>query len=203
VGELLTLWTRASKLTRVAADQAMGRYGVRVGQNLVLEVLWADDGLTPGELAERLHLATPTVVKSATRMEAAGLLERRSHERDARLVRLWLTERGRAVRGDVERARDELEQRVTAPLTADERLHLRSALAKIVAAFADLAPEGDPGDPAADADLAALAPEGDPGDPAAGTRPAGLASEAESPDPVTGTGPGATASPTAGGGEVA
>ena len=31
VGELLTLWTRASKLTRVAADQAMGRYGVRVG----------------------------------------------------------------------------------------------------------------------------------------------------------------------------
>jgi len=185
VGELLTLWTRASKLTRVAADQAMGRYGVRVGQNLVLEVLWADDGLTPGELAERLHLATPTVVKSATRMEAAGLLERRSHERDARLVRLWLTERGRAVRGDVERARDELEQRVAAPLTADERLHLRSALAKIVAAFADLAPEGDPGDPAA------------------GTRPAGLASEAESPDPVTGTGPGATASPTAGGGEVA
>jgi len=51
VGELLTLWTRASKLTRVATDQAMGRHGVRVGQNLVLEVLWDDDGLTPGELA--------------------------------------------------------------------------------------------------------------------------------------------------------
>jgi len=155
VGELLTLWTRASKLTRVAADQTMGRYGVRVGQNLVLEVLWADDGLTPGELAERLHLATPTVVKSATRMEAAGLVERRPHERDARLVRLWLTERGRAVRVDVERARDELERRVTAPLTAEERLHLRSALAKIVAEFADLAPEPDPAD---------LAPEVDPAD---------------------------------------
>ena len=59
VGALLALWTRASKLTRVAADQAMGRYGVYVGQNLVLGVLWEEDGLTPGELAERLHLATP------------------------------------------------------------------------------------------------------------------------------------------------
>jgi len=77
-------------------------------------------------------------------MEAAGLLERRAHERDARLVRLWLTERGRTVRADVERARDELELRVTAPLTADERVHLQSALAKIVAEFADLAPEADP-----------------------------------------------------------
>jgi DNA-binding MarR family transcriptional regulator len=57
-------------------------------------------------------------------MEAAGLLVRRSHERDARLVRPWLTERGRAVRADVERARDGLELRVTAPLTAGERVHL-------------------------------------------------------------------------------
>ena len=172
VGELLTLWTRASKLTRVAADQAMGRYAVRVGQNLVLEVLWDDDGLTPGELAERLHLATPTVVKSATRMEAAGLLERRPHERDARLVRLWLTERGRAVRIDVERARDELELRVTAPLTADERVQLRSALAKIVAEFAELAPEGEHADLVPEGEHADLAPETDPADLAPEAHPA-------------------------------
>jgi len=138
VSDLLRVWTRAAKLVRVVADQAMARHGVHVGQNLVLEVLWDEDGLTPGELAQRLHVATPTVVKSATRMEAAGLLARRPHEADARLVRLWLSDRAREVRGDIERERAELERRVTRTLTAEELAHLRSALTKIVDEFADV-----------------------------------------------------------------
>jgi MarR family transcriptional regulator, organic hydroperoxide resistance regulator len=77
---------------RGAADEAMSRHGVRVGQNMVLEALWDDDGLTPGELAERLHVSTPTVVKSATRMEATGLMARRRDETDRRLVRLFPTD---------------------------------------------------------------------------------------------------------------
>lgn len=125
--------TRAHKLLRTAVDDAMAPYGVRVGQNLLLEVLWETDGLTPGELAERLRVATPTVVKSATRMEAAGLLTRRRDTVDRRLVRLHLTEHARSVQRDVEQARAELERRATATLTDEERLHLRNALAKIIA----------------------------------------------------------------------
>ena len=81
MSELLTLFTRAHKLLRAAADEAMSRHGVRVGQNLVLAVLWETDGLTPGELAGRLHLTTPTIVNTATRMEDAGLLTRGSRPR--------------------------------------------------------------------------------------------------------------------------
>jgi MarR family transcriptional regulator for hemolysin len=133
VNEFLTLFTRASKLLRGAADEAMSRHGVRVGQNLVLEALWDRDGLAPGELADRLGVATPTVVKSATRMEAAGLLTRRRDPRDARLVRLYLTDRGRSIRAAIEAERDELERRATATLSDEERIHLMSALAKIIA----------------------------------------------------------------------
>jgi DNA-binding MarR family transcriptional regulator len=140
MSEFLTLFTRASKLMRGAADEAMSRYGVRVGQNLVLEVLWDTDGLTPGELAERLHVSTPTVVKSATRMEATGLMVRRRDEVDRRLVRLYLTERGRAVQTDIESARNELARRATATLTDAERRHLISALRKIIAEMADATP---------------------------------------------------------------
>lgn len=140
MGEFLTLFTRASKLMRVAADEAMSRHGVRVGQNLVLEVLWETDGVTPGELAERLHVRTPTVVKSATRMEAAGLLTRRRDATDRRLVRLYLTKRGSSVQAAVEDARDELERRATATLTASEERHLISALRKIISELADAVP---------------------------------------------------------------
>jgi DNA-binding MarR family transcriptional regulator len=142
MNELLALFTRSSKLMRAAADEAMSQHGVRVGQNMILEVLWEADGLTPGELAGRLHLATPTVVKSANRMATAGLLLRKPDPADARLVRLYLTDRARAVRQAIERERDELEQRMTATLTAAERERLRSALIKIIAQLA--------GDPAPD-----------------------------------------------------
>ena len=140
MNEFLTLFTRASKLMRQAADEAMSRHGVRVGQNMVLEALWDSDGLTPGELAERLHVSTPTVVKSATRMEATGLVARRRDETDRRLVRLFLTDRGRSVQADIEAARDELARRATTRLTDAERRHLLSALKKIIAEMADRTP---------------------------------------------------------------
>jgi MarR family transcriptional regulator, organic hydroperoxide resistance regulator len=132
MGELLALFTRAAKLMRGAADVAMSRHGVRVGQNLLLEELWRSDGLTPGEMAQRLRVTTPTVVKMATRMEATGLLSRRRDPRDARLVRLYLTERGRSLRKAIERELEDLEARATAALDEQERRHLSSALAKMI-----------------------------------------------------------------------
>ncbi|MQY05615.1 MarR family winged helix-turn-helix transcriptional regulator [Actinomadura macrotermitis] len=131
--DVLRLSTRAHKLMRAASDAAMSEHGVRIGQNLLLEVLWEEDGLTPGELAARLGLTTPTVVNTATRMEAADLVVRRRDPADARLVRLYLTDRGRRAEEPVKRARRRLEERITAGLTDDERRHLRSALEKIIA----------------------------------------------------------------------
>jgi MarR family transcriptional regulator, organic hydroperoxide resistance regulator len=133
VDDLLALFTQAAKLLREAADEAMTGHGVRVGQHIVLSVLWEQDGLAPGEIARRLGVATPTIVNTATRMEEAGLVTRRPDPADARLVRLYLTPRGRSARGPVREARAALEQRATATLTAAERDHLHSALAKIIA----------------------------------------------------------------------
>ena len=132
MNELLTLFTRASKLLREAADEAMSRHGVRVGQNIILEVLWQQDGLTPGEIARRLHLSTPTVVNAATRMEDAGLITRKRDDADARLVRLHLTQRARSVQAAIQRERSALEQRATSNLTHQERRELHSALTKII-----------------------------------------------------------------------
>jgi len=135
--ELLALFTQAAKLLREATDEAMSRHGVRVGQHIVLSVLWEQDGLTPGEIARRLGTATPTIVNTATRMEEAGLIVRRPDPADARLVRLYLTPRGQAAREPVRAARAALERHATATLTAAERDHLRSALTKIIARLQD------------------------------------------------------------------
>jgi DNA-binding MarR family transcriptional regulator len=133
VNELLTLFTTASKLLREEADQRMSAHGVRVGQNIVLEALWVQDGLTPGQIANRIGLTTPTVVNTAQRMELAGLVTREPDADDARLIRIRLTNSGRAVQQKIETVRDSLATQATASLTSPEQRHLRSALRKIIA----------------------------------------------------------------------
>ncbi|MFE6973034.1 MarR family winged helix-turn-helix transcriptional regulator [Streptomyces sp. NPDC057682] len=89
------------------------------------------DGSTPGEVATALNVTTPTVVETADRMTAAGLLIRRRDDRDNRFVRLRLTDAGRALPEPVESERQLIEERVTADLTETERESLLKALAKI------------------------------------------------------------------------
>ncbi|MEU5382996.1 MarR family winged helix-turn-helix transcriptional regulator [Kitasatospora cineracea] len=129
--DFLDLHGKTSKALRAAADAGMRRHGLHLGQNLLLAALWEQDGRTPGEIAAALEVTTPTVVKMATRMATAGLLTRARDDRDQRLVRLWLTDTGRALQQPVEAERRRLEEQVTAGLTATERRHLLTALAKI------------------------------------------------------------------------
>lgn len=129
--EFLDLHGRTSKALRALTEAELRRHGLHFGQDLVLAVLWERDGSTPGEVAAVLHVTTPTIVKMATRMTAAGLLTRRRDDRDNRLVRLWLTEAGQALKEPVRAARQSLEDKVTTDLTETERRSLLTMLAKI------------------------------------------------------------------------
>jgi MarR family transcriptional regulator, organic hydroperoxide resistance regulator len=122
--EFQTAFWSAKLAMAEAGEAAFRRHGVRAGQQFILECLWETDGLTPGELAKRLRLATPTVTRAATRMEAAGLLRREPHPTDARLVRLCLTERGKGLESTLARERAELTRRATRGLSESERAHL-------------------------------------------------------------------------------
>ncbi|MFJ2958964.1 MarR family winged helix-turn-helix transcriptional regulator [Streptomyces sp. NBC_00669] len=143
MSEFLDLHGRTSKALRALADAAMRRHGLHVGQNHLLAALWERDGRTPGEVAAALNVTTPTVVKMADRMTAAGLLTRRRDDRDNRLVRLWLTDAGRALREPVEAERRLIEEKVTADLTGAEREALLSGLAKVLRAARELSREAD------------------------------------------------------------
>ncbi|WP_329253035.1 MarR family transcriptional regulator [Actinoallomurus sp. NBC_01490] len=138
MAEFLDLHGKTTKVLRALAETAMRRHGLHQGQNHLLAALWERDGRTPGEIAAALHVTTPTVVKMATRMSAVGLLTRRRDERDSRLVRLWLTDAGRALQEPVEAERRSLEEKVTADLTEAERRCLMTALAKVHKSATDL-----------------------------------------------------------------
>ncbi|MBQ9414146.1 MAG: winged helix-turn-helix transcriptional regulator [Clostridia bacterium] len=95
-----------------AADNALHRFlhthrytmrryfqscGLFNGHPNMLFFLHHEPGLTQRELADRMQIAAATLSVSVRRMEAAGLVQRRPDETDARVQRLFLTEAGEAM----------------------------------------------------------------------------------------------------------
>jgi DNA-binding MarR family transcriptional regulator len=89
-----------------AAEHAFTRFykprldalGLTYPQYLVFLVLWEGDGLTVKALGERLFLDSGTVTPLLKRLESRGLVRRQRDEEDERLVRIFLTPEGRALR---------------------------------------------------------------------------------------------------------
>ena len=86
---------------------ALKPLGLTYTQYIVFLVLWEKDGLTVGEIGEKLMLDNGTLSPLLKKMEQAGYVERRRSREDERVVVITLTEAGRAMQ---EKARHVPEQ---------------------------------------------------------------------------------------------
>jgi len=79
----------------------LDKLGLTYPQYLAMVALWEGearaDGRTVGELGERLGLESSTLTPLLKRLEAMGLVTRARDTRDERVVRVRLTETGRAL----------------------------------------------------------------------------------------------------------
>ncbi len=100
--------TRAHELICFAlysANHAMNRsyqphlrpLGLTYPQYIALVGLWEGDGITVGQLCQRLFTETSTLTPVLKRLEKQGHIVRKRGERDERQVFLHLTESGRAL----------------------------------------------------------------------------------------------------------
>jgi DNA-binding MarR family transcriptional regulator len=119
--ELILLITRTAIRIREAIRVTLARHGLQRPQNLVLDALAESDGRTPGELAAVLEVSGPTAVKMAQRMEANGLVVRRRDDPDGRLVRVYLTERGRELQGPIHNEVERIAKQAAAGVNARDR----------------------------------------------------------------------------------
>ena len=82
-------------------DAAFAPFGLTPSQALVLDQLWQEDGAPLKDLGARAHLDPTSVNWLVGQLEKAGLAERRRDPENKRIVRLWLTEAGRALQQQV------------------------------------------------------------------------------------------------------
>ncbi|MBP0446257.1 MarR family transcriptional regulator [Roseomonas sp. SSH11] len=96
-----SLYAANHALTRVYKP-LLEPLGLTYPQFLVMLSLWAEDGLTVGQIGDRLFLESNTLTPLLKRLEAAGLVARARDARDERVVRVRLTPAGRGLREGAE-----------------------------------------------------------------------------------------------------
>ncbi len=119
------------------ANDVLNQIGLYAGQEMFLLHLWQEDGLTQSQLVEQICVQPATISKMLSRMEQAGLVERRGDPDDNRVTRVFLTERSRTLKKAVEQVWQELEERTTANLSLEERILLRRLLLQVHQNLAD------------------------------------------------------------------
>ena len=71
--------------------------GIHPRQIPILAILHGMDGCSQKEIAQQLGVKPPTVTVSIQRLEKAGLLCRKQDKKDQRVIRIYLTDKGRDV----------------------------------------------------------------------------------------------------------
>ena len=128
---LRLMWAVDHELHRVS-KRMIGRLGLTAPQRLALRFVGRQPGLTPGALAELLHLDRGTITGIVQRLESAGLVGRTRSAGDTRRVHLTLTSQGQTLnrrrKGTVEAAvRRTLDGMPAADLDAASRVLRRLA----------------------------------------------------------------------------
>ena len=116
---------------RVKAGAALAELGVGFAQAHALRMLDPDEPIAMSALAERLFCDASNVTGLVDRLEARGLVERRSAANDRRVKALTLTPGGVALRDQVLAVMSEPPEAIAALPAADQRA-LRDILARAV-----------------------------------------------------------------------
>ena len=85
----------ASRIVTSKYTKFLKPLGLTYTQYIVFLVLWEQDGITVGNLCDKLYLDNGTITPIIKKMQAQGYLERIRSSKDDRIVMIYLTEQGK------------------------------------------------------------------------------------------------------------
>jgi DNA-binding MarR family transcriptional regulator len=109
----------------------MAVYGLKPVAFSVISLITHNPGITSRQLCAALNILPPNLVALINSLAQRGLIERLPHPRDGRAMGLHLTDAGRELMHDAEKAASSLEIEAASRLSAAERQTLITLLRKV------------------------------------------------------------------------
>jgi MarR family transcriptional regulator, transcriptional regulator for hemolysin len=119
------------RVVRERFDAALNGHGASLTTWAVLRSAEHEDGLSQRELAARLSIESPTLVRHLDRLEEEGLVVRRRDDQDRRVVRVGLTAAGHRRFAELREVAASLDAQLRALLDHHEVEILEHALLRI------------------------------------------------------------------------
>ncbi len=123
--------TKVTNSFKDKLDKYLKEIGLHGGQVFILFSLWQEDGQSQITLAQRVGLSAPTINKMVNSLSGNGFVECRKCEKDGRLIRVYLTQKGSDCRGAVQEQWEKMESVFFSKLTETEKLIFRQILEKM------------------------------------------------------------------------
>jgi MarR family transcriptional regulator, organic hydroperoxide resistance regulator len=106
-------------------------YNLAPEQNLVMMLLWEEDGLTQNQVAEKLNKDKTNIARMASNLEKKGFIKRCKCPDDGRSQKLYLTPCGMKLSEKVIPLADEFNEKVCKDFSKEELLELERLLSKV------------------------------------------------------------------------
>ena len=94
----------------------------------MLWVLNKHDGVSQKELAEKMRITPPSITVMIRKMEAEDLIEKHQDEKDQRVTRIYITEKGRKIAERMDIALHQMEKEAFANMSEQEVMLLHRLL---------------------------------------------------------------------------
>lgn len=120
--------TMLSKLLRQAFNEAAAEQGLFSGQHHIIFYLVENEGMTVSGLAKKLDVSPATVSVSVKRMEKSGFIVKKPDKTDARITRLYPTDKARVAPENIKKHMDSLEKILSQGMTEEESKKFSSLL---------------------------------------------------------------------------
>jgi DNA-binding MarR family transcriptional regulator len=109
-------------------NRRLRRFGITYNHLFILTCLWEQDGVHVKELAHHLCLDSSSLTGHLDRMERAALVVRQDDPDDRRAVRVFLTEKGRHLKAQLEPIGQELKETLQRGVPPERVASLAAAL---------------------------------------------------------------------------
>ncbi|MEI2393586.1 MarR family winged helix-turn-helix transcriptional regulator, partial [Priestia megaterium] len=122
---------KVSSQTRRNYSESLRELNLYVGQDNLLARLWLGDGITQMQLCEHLKCEPPTVTNMVKSLEQSGFIYRKRDEEDARVMRIYLTDKGKELEETDRFKWKQQQEKLLQSISAEERLILRDLLKRM------------------------------------------------------------------------
>ncbi|MET3941919.1 DNA-binding MarR family transcriptional regulator [Paenibacillus sp. PvP094] len=122
---------KVSSQTRRNHSESLRELNLYLGQDNLLARLWLGDGITQMQLCEHLKCEPPTVTNMVKTLEQNGFIYRKRDTEDARVMRIYLTDKGKELEEPVRSKWKQQQEKLLQSISAKERLILRDLLERM------------------------------------------------------------------------